>query len=167
MNEFVSRFGGSDVVALTGIVVAAVVAIFVYVLRRKPEAQSLDYQRRQTEIVEEQRQEERAKAEVADIRVSIRPESYVDRRGRRKRNDHLEFVNVGAASALNVNAESFESREPGRERPGRVFDVFPVPELLPGDHVSCPVNLWGDSFEIVTTWEDSRGPQRKTQIVTR
>src|SRR5215210_6749563 len=114
MNDFLSQFGGSDAIAVVAIIVAILVVFVPYRLRRKPAAKSLELQQRQTEIEKARRQEELAKAEVADIRVSVRPESYVDRRGRRKRNDHLEFVNVGAASALNVNAESFESREPGR-----------------------------------------------------
>jgi hypothetical protein len=167
MNEFLSRFGGSDAVAVVGIVVAAVVAILVYVLRRKPEAQSLDYQRRQTEIEEGRRREEMERAKVADIQLSIRREPGQIRRGRQRWNDYLDFVNAGAASAQNVNLESFTPLDSGADAPAVDRDIFPVRELLPGARVSCAVQIWGSGFEAVVTWEDSSGQHRETRTVTR
>jgi hypothetical protein len=167
MNEFLSRFGGSDAVAVVGITVAASVTILIYFLRRKPEAKALDYQRRQTEIAEGQRREELERAKMVDIQLSIRREPGQVRRGRQRWNDYLDFVNAGAASARNVNLESFTPQDSGADSPGVDRDIFPLRELLPGASASCAVQIWGSSFEAVITWEDSGGYHRETRTITR
>jgi hypothetical protein len=171
MEQLPSWLNSSVVAAYIVGILTALVPVAIYLDQRKREAKRhaevAEYQRRQTEIEEGRRREEVAQAEVADIRVSIRSELRTDRRGRQKLNYFLDFVNHGGANARNLNLESFTPKDADTDAPGVDRDMFPVPELLPGDRATCAVQLWGSSFEAVITWEDSSGHHRETRTVTR
>lgn len=129
-----------------------------------------DEAQRQRDERYRQEQERREQAAAAYIRASIRREPQTSRSGRSRGNCYLDLVNEGQASAFNLNLEAFRPLEEGATQPPIVTDALPFPELRPHDRVSCPIQLWsamGSTFEVVTTWEDGRGPNRLSQAVAR
>lgn len=171
MDQLPTWLNSSVVAAYISGILTALVPTLIYLDQRKREtkrdAEAHKFQSQQLEIEEERRREEVAQTEIAEIRVSIRSEPRIDRRGRQRLKYFLDFVNHGGASALNLNLESFKSQDSSADNPGVDRDMFPVGEILPGDRVSCAVHLWGSSFEAVVTWDDPSGHRRETRTVSR
>lgn len=175
MGQLQTWFNDRTLVALvlSGITVgvsliAVGVSIRVFKRQNRTDAMSIDLQRRLTEIEEARRTEEVARKTEADIRASFR----------RERSDFfdgwdtfLDIENRGGAAAHNVNLESLQERPSGSNVMVPEQDaIFPLSEMLPGHKVTCGLSFpmdSGNSYEAVVTWDDPRGPQRRTIPLTR